>query len=270
MIAPKIISPIILLILISVHNVFGQSNNGSPFKIDFGPEAVIIGTGAVTGSIALVMFLNADPLTSNQIADLDIKDVNSFDRAAIGPYGEDYMGDVLQYTTYLLPLTFLANEDTRKDFGDLALMYGEVLLINTSINTIVKVVCSRVRPYVYDEQTSLEQKMIKDAKLSFYSGHTSNTASICFFTASVFNEYLTNITTKTLIWSAAALIPAITGFSRFNTHWHFPTDVIVGYIVGAAIGYLIPLIHKRDSDNNIQANPTNNLYKPLIGFQIKL
>jgi membrane-associated phospholipid phosphatase len=105
--------------------------------------------------------------------------------------------------------------------------------------------------------------------LSFYSGHTSNTASISFFTAKVFSEYITDNTAKIFIWSAAVLIPAVTGFSRINTHWHFPTDVIVGYIVGAAIGYLIPLIHTRESDDSEQINPTEYFYKPIIGFQIK-
>lgn len=266
---PKVICSLVLLAIISFNSSFSQNNNLSPFKIDRGTEALLFGGGAAAGVTALAVLLNLDPLTQEQIDELNPDDINSFDRAFIGPYSEDYFGDALQYSTYLLPLTFLTNKNAKKDFGDLALMYGEVLLLNASINGIVKGLSGRTRPYVYDEQSPFEEKTNIDAKLSFYSGHTSNTASISFFTAKVFSEYITDNTAKVFIWSAAALIPAITGFSRVNTHWHFPTDVIVGYIIGAAIGYLIPLIHKRDNEEIEQSNPAQNFYKPIVGFQIK-
>ncbi|MGB5288262.1 MAG: phosphatase PAP2 family protein [Ignavibacteriaceae bacterium] len=256
-------------IFISFNSSLGQNGNSGPFKLDFTREAVLLGSGVAAGVTALLVISNLDPLTIEQIDALNPNDVNSFDRSFIGPLSEDRLGDVLLYGSYLLPLTFLAVDDTRKDFGDLALMYGEVLLLNASITGIVKGLSSRTRPYVYNEQSSLEEKTNIDARLSFYSGHTSNTASISFFTAKVFSEYITNKTTKIFIWSTAVLIPAVTGFSRINTYWHFPTDVIVGYIVGAAIGYLIPLIHKRENDESEQTNPAENFYKPIIGFQIK-
>lgn len=266
---PRVICSHLFLTIILFNPSFSQNNNSSPFKIDYGTEALVLGSGAVAGITALTILLNLDPLSQEQIDKLNPDDINRFDRSFIGPYSEDYLGDVLQYGTYLLPLTFLTNKDAKKDFGDLALMYGEVLLLNASINGIVKGLSSRTRPYVYDEQSPLEEKTSSDARLSFYSGHTSNTASISFFTASIFSEYITDNTAKIFIWSTAALIPAVTGFSRVNTHWHFPTDVIVGYIIGAAIGYLIPLIHKRENHEGEQSNSAENFYKPIIGFQIK-
>jgi membrane-associated phospholipid phosphatase len=58
------------------------------------------------------------------------------------------------------------------------------------------------------------------------------------------------------------------GFQRIVNHWHFPTDVIVGYIVGAAIGYLIPLIHKAGNEEINPDVPAENFYKPVFGFRI--
>jgi membrane-associated phospholipid phosphatase len=132
----------------------------------------------------------------------------------------------------------------------------------------VKGLTTRNRPYVYDVNSPAEEKYKTGARHSFYSGHTSFAASNSFFTARVFSEYLTNSTTKTLIWTAAALIPAVTGFSRVNSHNHFPTDVIVGYIVGAAIGYLIPELHKYESTNDESTAPAQFIHKPMLGFQI--
>lgn len=250
----------------SFNYTLAQGEN-RPFKLNSTKEAVIIGMGTIAGISALAILLNKDPLTPEELNALNPLDVNRFDRTAIGTFVNDGYGDVILRTSHFLPLTFLAYNETRKDFGDLILMYGEVMLINLSINGIVKGLTERVRPYVYDEQSPIEEKKTIDARLSFYSGHTSITASTTFFTAKVFSEYLSNSTAKILIWSAAALVPAITGFSRIHTHWHFPTDVIVGYVVGAAIGYIIPLIHKNDNDNNNQITPADNFYKPLIGFK---
>jgi membrane-associated phospholipid phosphatase len=143
-------------------------------------------------------------------------------------------------------------------------------LLNVGITGIVKGLSRRTRPYVYDPASPLEQTTKMDSRLSFFSGHSSTTASNYFFTASVLNEYVDNNTTKIIMWSAAAIIPAVTAFSRVNTNWHFPTDVIVGYIVGAAIGYLVPLIHKQESDDANTYVPSNNIHKPLFGFQFKL
>ncbi len=116
----------------------------------------------------------------------------------------------------------------------------------------------------------LNQSLMLMHRYSFYSGHTSMTAVNTFYTAKVYSAYISNETTKTLMWTAAALIPAITGFSRVNTHNHFPTDVIVGYIVGAAIGYLIPEIHKSENSNESSSSsvPEEFIHSPIFGFQI--
>ncbi len=239
-----------------------------PFELNPGKEAAIIGAGAAIGITALIVVSNNDKLTEDGINSFKPEDVNKFDRIAIGPYQEDVLGDVLLYSSYMLPLTFLAYDETREDFGTLSLMYGEVVLLNAGINGLVKGLTTRNRPFVYDENSPLEEKYKLDARHSFYSGHTSFTASNSFFTARVFSEYLTDNTAKTLIWTAAALIPAVTGLSRINTHNHFPTDAIVGYIVGAAIGYFIPELHKYENENNESVTPEQFIHKPIFGFQV--
>jgi len=264
----KSISIFALSVIFSFSFLFPQSSQEKPFELIPGKEAAIIGAGAAIGITALIVVLNNDKLNEDGINSLTPEDVNKLDRIAIGPYQEDVLGDALLYGSYLLPMTFLTYEETREDFGTLSLMYGEVVLLNAGINALVKGLTTRNRPFVYDENSPLEQKYKLDARHSFYSGHTSFTASNSFFTARVFTEYLTNNTAKVLIWSAAALIPAVTGLSRINTHNHFPTDAIVGYIVGAAIGYLIPELHKYENENNESVTAEQFIHKPIFGFQI--
>jgi membrane-associated phospholipid phosphatase len=263
----KSFSFFVLSVIFSFSFSFPQSSQDKPFELSSGKEAAIIGAGAAIGITALIVVLNNDKLTEDGINSLTPEDVNELDRIAIGPYQVDVLGDALLYGSYLLPLTFLTYDETREDFGTLALMYGEVVLLNAGINALVKGLTTRNRPFVYDENSPLEEKYKIDARHSFYSGHTSITASNSFFTARVFTEYLTNSTTKVLIWSAAALIPAVTGLSRINTHNHFPTDAIVGYIVGAAIGYLIPELHKYENEDNESIAAEQFIHKPMFGFQ---
>jgi membrane-associated phospholipid phosphatase len=260
---------LILLLYLSLNYSFAQKKD--PFELNLTKEATLITSGAAAGIIALSIQLNMDQLKIDEINSLNPLDVNEFDRSAIGPLQDDNLGDAMLFSSYLMPLSFFANDDARKNFGNLAIMYGEVLLINASINGIVKGITKRVRPFAYDKQSPLDEKATVNARLSFYSGHVSISAANSFFTASVLNEYLDDNTTKTLIWTFAFLYPAVVGHSRINSHHHFPTDVIVGYIVGAAIGYLIPLIHKRDNDINTNSDvPAGKLHKPLIGFKINL
>ncbi|MFC2166083.1 phosphatase PAP2 family protein [Acidobacteriota bacterium] len=116
---------------------------------------------------------------------------------------------------------------------------------------MAKGMAERVRPFGYDEDTPLELKTTENAKRSFFSGHTSTTAAMSFYVAKVFSDYISNKTTKTIIWTSAALLPALMGYLRIDSGNHFRTDVIIGYVTGALIGYLIPALHKSKLKDNL-------------------
>ena len=157
-----------------------------------------------------------------------------------------------------MPLTLLVHEDSRMDWKTLGVMWAEVMLIQSGLNTMAKGLTQRTRPYVYDPSTPLSEKMNRNARLSFFSGHTSTTAATSFFVARVFSEYLSNTVPKVLIWTGAAIYPALTGFLRRNSGHHFQTDVIVGYSVGAMIGYFIPGLHKGVSIDKVSFHQSSS------------
>lgn len=265
----KTISFLFFLVFVFSDFSFGQTKNLKPFNLDFNREAIILGTGAAAAVTAFAFLKNVEPFTPEEISLLNPADVNGFDRGAIGPSTEDLAGDALLYTAYLLPVSFLAYGETNDDFLDLALMYGEVLLVQVSITGIVKGTVQRTRPFAYDDGTPISEKMSTDARISFFSGHASMTAAISFFTAKVFAEYIEDNTAKILIWTGAALLPALTAISRVNTHWHFPTDVMIGYAVGALVGYFIPELHRTRVSDNVSIHPLINFNKPTLSVQIK-
>jgi len=50
---------------------------------------------------------------------------------------------------------------------------------------------------------------------------------------------------KPVVWGAAITIPAVMGYFRVAAGKHFPTDVMAGYLVGGAVGFLVPHLHRK-------------------------
>ncbi len=101
----------------------------------------------------------------------------------------------------------------------------------------------RNRPFVYNSQAPLSDRMDADARKSFFSGHASMTACNTFFAAKIWSDMHPNSKLKPWVWTAAAVVPAYAALQRVQAGKHYPSDVIVGLAVGAAMGYLIPQIH---------------------------
>ncbi|NIV15452.1 MAG: phosphatase PAP2 family protein, partial [Aliifodinibius sp.] len=52
------------------------------------------------------------------------------------------------------------------------------------------------------------------------------------------------------IWGGAVGIPTTVGLLRIISGWHFPTDVLVGALVGTLIGYVILSLHDKNNRKN--------------------
>jgi membrane-associated phospholipid phosphatase len=264
--------PFFLILLYSIvrsqiPGAAGQIN--SPYTLDLTREAVLLGGGAAMGISGLIIMNSITPLTAAEIAALDPADVNAFDRPAIGRYREDPDGDLLLYASFLFPLSFLANQNTRRDWKILGVIGAEVLLFQSGLNALIKSSIPRIRPYAYDPDTPMDKKMEKDARVSFYSGHTATTAALSFYVAKVFSDYLEDSTTKTLLWTCAVLYPAIVGYLRMDSAHHFPTDVLTGYALGALLGYFIPEMHRVQEERNMAVSCRYSVKGVAVGLSIR-
>ena len=70
--------------------------------------------------------------------------------------------------------------------------------------------------------------------------------------AKVFSDYHPNSKQflKIAVWTFSISLPAVTGFFRVRAGKHFPSDVIMGYALGAVSGWIIPHLHKKDLMSN--------------------
>ena len=150
------------------------------------------------------------------------------------------------YASNFYPIVLtLADKSMRKDATTIGVMYSQAAMINLGLTALVKNAVKRTRPFAYQQDLSLEERMKVSARQSFWSGHTSQTATMCFLTARLYADYHPNSRWRPLMWASAATIPAVTGIFRMTAGKHFPTDVVAGYVTGAAIGYFIPRLHRK-------------------------
>jgi membrane-associated phospholipid phosphatase len=127
-------------------------------------------------------------------------------------------------------------------------LYTEAILLNIATANVVKLAVRRPRPRRY---FSDDQALGTDDALSFYSLHTALTASVtatgaylAFVRASERNTPRSRAK-GWVILGVGTVLTGFVGYTRVRAHEHFPSDVMVGGIVGGAIGVLVPHWHRR-------------------------
>ena len=235
---------LILLFLMAFQSLSAQ-NEGGVHSFDANLDAWLLGGGAVTFSTGYALQKKVPILTEAEIMKLDPLRINPLDRLACDNYDlkAKKTSDILLKSSAVLPFALLLDNNSRKDLGILSVMLTETILINNGITGIFKGSIRRKRPYVYNANAPLLIKQERNASYSFFSGHASNSAAYAVFAAKVFADNNPNSDWRPFVWGAAFSIPAATSFFRFKAGKHFPTDVVVGYAVGATLGWLIPELH---------------------------
>ena len=205
---------------------------------------------------ALILKNNVKPLTVDEINQLNTNDIWKFERNLTGNWDRKAKtaSDVFLYSSIFYPAFLYLQKDIGKDALPIALIWLETLTLNLGLTDLTKALVSRKRPYLYGDKASLGEKQKYDNQRSFFSGHTSTSAASCFMLAKIYQDYHPQDKRLPYIWSFAAAIPAITAYLRIKAGKHFYTDVIAGYLVGAAVGMTVPELHK--IDNKISTGPT--------------
>lgn len=248
MIRKVVHSKICLLIIAGTLCSFSERLKAQTYHYSFNENNLeFVTTAAVTGGILLYDRLRP-PERIDEFEDIAIRGVWEFDRGAIAQNSRsaNSISDVLMYGTLLAPLTLGLSKKSRTDnFGNVLLMSTQGLLINTSINRMVKIWAERPRPYVYRIGAPfIDQQQSKNDSKSFYSGHVATTSYLLFFAAQVYDDLHPDSKLKPLVWGVAMTLPALTGYCRYKAGKHFPTDIIAGYAIGASFGILVPTIYK--------------------------
>lgn len=251
---------ILLLILHSVLITAQKNDSLEVYKVNRWTTGALGIGGLIVSQEMLKQFSNADPIPQSTIFSLNKSQVNSFDRRAVEQTNYEFasdahkISDVMLTGSFLLPFTLFIDKKIRKDWLDITLMYLETQALASNMYVWAgPMLKERYRPISYYDtsQIGLDQLTLGRNRHSWFSGHVTNTATGTFFFAKVLTDYHPEWNGKWKIWAAAAVPPLVVGYLRYRALKHFPTDIMVGYLVGAGSGILIPHLHKR-KDNNLK------------------
>ena len=92
----------------------------------------------------------------------------------------------------------------------------------------------------------LDEKQETNARRAFFSGHATNSFASAVFLSTVYATYFPQSPWKPVIWAASLATAGVVAWFRVASGQHFPTDVLTGAIVGSAVGFIVPELHRSD------------------------
>ena len=249
-----------LLLLINVFPVDAQTKE-YPYKFKLGIDLSLIPSGIALKAISDVIEDDIPIYSQTKIEGLDKNDINTFDRFATDLWSPtaDNVSDVFMNilisvpTALLIPEILHIREEHRwKNIVHLGLMYTEVFLLTRGITNFTQAIAQRNRPFLYNESLSIEKRVEEAQDLgayqSFFSGHTAAAFASAVFLAKIYQDIYGKGFWSRIIWSAGLTTATVTGCLRVKSGKHYASDVIGGAVVGGAIGYLVPQVHKIKGD----------------------
>jgi membrane-associated phospholipid phosphatase len=167
--------------------------------------------------------------------------VPGFDRVALGKHSQaaDVASTVTEGLAVAVPVLVDFFEASPTSLAEDLLVDAEALTIAGALAELAKYTVQRPRPFVYGS-TSEEVLKSSSSYLSFFSGH----ATITFASLSAFSMTQTlRHPSRWWVWLVTAVVGTSVAIERVLAGQHFPSDVVVGSLVGAASGVLVPLFH---------------------------
>jgi len=220
----------------------------SPFTVELAVDLPII---ALTGSVYLASEIVKHQLPWDGCHACDPSRVGPLDRRVLDNYAPAAApaSDVLLYSSLALPIVadlgdVLGHRGPIRGWGRDVVVLVETATVNAALNTAVKFAVGRPRPFSYGLDGSGRDPTDGDARLSFYSGHTSTTFAMATAYGYLFTARHPRSKWVAPVWILGYALAGTTGVLRVAAGKHFWTDVIVGAIAGTAMGLAIPAAHR--------------------------
>ena len=206
---------------------------------------------ALTSALGVYQYYGMDRKDAD-----DLKPKSEFwawDRPFVGHYNgwattvSHYSGALVVAPLVLAGYSWYRGDADAHDFGAFTLMFVETFALQNAINQIVRSSQLWPRPYIYAKRGEGREKAESargEAYGSFYSGHASAAFTVAVFTGEWFSEIYPNSKYKPLVWASSfALASGVAGL-RVVAGKHYPTDIVVGALMGTGISFGILKLHE--------------------------
>ena len=156
------------------------------------------------------------------------------------------VSNILAAVDLVTPAALMVGRGFDREVGKRFVIYNETLLVGMALDSVVKSVVARPRPYVYSddpERVAFVQRQGRDSHYSFYSRHASMTFGASVAGAYLFAQSPSDTNARATVWGIELALAAATADLRTRAGMHFYSDVAVGAVVGSGIGLLVPYLH---------------------------
>lgn len=244
---------ILTLIVICLPKVHAQDRE-FPYSRSKKDWALLSVSAASTITSEFLLDARNDKLSLIEIEALKRSSINQFDRNATYNWStsagdfSDVPFRIMPFLPMALGVPLVANKKWDNVFT-LGLIYAEVTLLTKGLTGITKTLAGRRRPYLYNTDFTPEERFAlqQDAPAptaSFFSGHSSVTFAFAVLLSKTYTDIYGKNTWSKIIWITSLSAATATAWARVEAGVHYPTDVIAGALIGSAIGYFIPELHK--------------------------
>ncbi len=118
----------------------------------------------------------------------------------------------------------------------------ETIVVTQLLNRVLRYAVGRERPDDHFGTTGRDPA--EDINPSFPSGHT--TFGVAITTSAGLIAHWRHYKTEPYIWGAGITLSVATAYLRIAADQHYVSDVLVGAVVGAGVGVLVPRLMRRD------------------------
>lgn len=174
----------------------------------------------------------------------DPSDTNPLDRLAVEREGwrrGESAANVALTAALLTPLVVLAatGKDAREAAADITLVM-ESASVTGLLTQLAKTSVARPYPYLLGPAPYAGQNADGVNYASFWSGHTAvpMAASVTF--ARLYAHRHPDSAWRWVFWTVGPALALAGGALQISARNHYPTDVMAGALVGAAVGWAVP------------------------------
>jgi membrane-associated phospholipid phosphatase len=248
------IKPILLLLsfVLLCIPVFSQTDSVHPkvYNVNVKYELPAATAFLIGSSFAFKALDGVSSFKAADVVNLDPNSVNAFDRSIIYMNPAGFAAAHKHSNTFLnisvlSPIILALDKNIRHDWLDLISLYLVSHAIDNTVYFAAAFPVRRARPLTYNQNIPVEERIGRAKSNSFFSGHVSFSTTATFFAVKVYTDYhhIKGLE-RILLYGAASVPPAMVGYYRMRAGRHFKSDVILGYLVGASSGILVPEMHR--------------------------
>lgn len=144
---------------------------------------------------------------------------------------------------------------------DDGIIIAETAAITGVATYAIKAAFARSRPFVH-HGVGVDPEA-QDNHQSFFSGHSSLSMSLAISAGTVAS--MRGYAWAPALYAGGISLSLATGYFRIAGDKHWTTDVVTGWLVGAAAGYLVPRVFHRKSGTEITPHTSGST----VGFALR-